>query len=333
MTGDASMMSPTGDFEITSPDVVYALMASPTFAADQTCFAARASGLYGSSDGGLTWQPLYGSLKSANALPTSAVAVSSDYGADHTLFAAVEGSVLRSRDGGQSWEIAPMPSSPLIVTLCASPTFGRDGVLFAGTAQDGVYHSADRGNHWVAWNFGLYDLNILCVAVSPDFARDETLFVGTESGLYQSTNGGRAWRELAFPAEYTPVLSVALSPAYSLERGTLYAGTEASGLFRSVDQGQTWERLGENVLPADVSNVAVSADNQSCTDLLALTSAGILVSHDDGVTWQDVSPDLADGQGWTCVAAPCGLLPGAPILLGLSDGAVMRMVAPASTES
>jgi photosystem II stability/assembly factor-like uncharacterized protein len=323
------MTSPTGDFDATQADLVYALAASPAFATDKTCFVARASGLYGSSDGGLTWQPLYGSLKAAAPLPTSALAVSSDFAADRTLFAAVEDSVFRSRDGCRTWQIVRLPGAPLIVNLYASPAYGQDGILFAGTAQDGVYRSADRGNTWVAWNFGLYDLNILCMAVSPHFATDETLFIGTESGLYQSTNGGRAWRELAFPVEYAPVLSLALAPSYALEQGAIYAGTEAWGLYRSIDEGQTWERLGENAIPEDVSSVLTAGDGAASADLLVLSTAGVLVSHDEGETWQDVSPDLADEQGWTCVAAPDGLTAGAPLLLGLSDGAVVRLTLPA----
>ena len=60
--------------------------------------------------------------------------------------------------------------------------------------DDGVYRSADRGVRWVAFNFGLLDLHVSCLAVSPDYADDETLLAGTESGIFESTNGeiGRA---------------------------------------------------------------------------------------------------------------------------------------------
>ncbi len=57
-------------------DAVYALAASPDSAGDMICFAARASGLYRSVDGGDTWQPALDSLHLRSELLISAVAVS-----------------------------------------------------------------------------------------------------------------------------------------------------------------------------------------------------------------------------------------------------------------
>ena len=68
-------------------DTVFALAASPDFAADRTVYAARATGLYRSTDGGASWQPAYGSLSLQSDLVTSAVAVSPDFVRDRTVFA------------------------------------------------------------------------------------------------------------------------------------------------------------------------------------------------------------------------------------------------------
>jgi hypothetical protein len=76
--------------------------------------------------------------------------------------------------------------------------------------EDGVLRSWDRGISWAGWNFGLLDLNVYALAISPEFRADETLFVGVESGVFRSGNGGRAWRETAFPMEAGPVLSLAI---------------------------------------------------------------------------------------------------------------------------
>ena len=68
-----------------------------------------------------------------------------------------------------------------------------------------MYRSADRGQNWARWNFGLFDLRVLALAVSPDFSHDETVFAGTETGIYVSKSGGRSWRPLPFPDEAAPV--------------------------------------------------------------------------------------------------------------------------------
>lgn len=306
-------------------DVVYALAASPAFERDGICFAARGSGLYRSTDGGVTWQPAYTSLGLDDAVPTPAVALSPDFPADHTVFAGVAGAILRSYDGGQTWYASALPAPPPVVScLAVSPDYVRDGVVFAGTMEDGVFRSSDRGDHWVRWNFGLLDLHVMALALSPAFATDETLYAGVESGIFRSTNGGRAWREVPFPTDLAPVLSLALSPAFKQD-GLLLAGTEEHGLWCSRDAGRSWSQLGEDVLAGSVNAIVLGADFPRTPLILAVTSAGVLLSEDGGCTWSEVAVDLPAEESVVTVAAPRGLRRGAALLLGLSGGSVVRV--------
>lgn len=311
------------DLEASDGDVVYALAASPSFARDGLCFAARASGLYRSADGGATWQPAYDSLKLDGALATPAVAVSPDFAADRTVFAGVAGAVLRSHDAGGTWYVSMLPTPPPVVScLATSPDYLRDGVIFAGTMEDGVFRSSDRGSLWVRWNFGLLDLHVLALALSPHFAQDETLFVGTESGIFRSTNGGRAWREVPFPTDLAPVLSLAISPAFKQD-GLILAGTDEHGLHVSRDRGKTWTRLGEGVLEGSVNAVLLAPDFPTSPLMLAVTTEGVFTSADGGAGWRELPATLPDGEAVVTVNAPLGLRPAAPLLLGLSNGAVI----------
>lgn len=311
--------------ETEAQDITYALAASPNFTQDGICFAARGSGLYRSDDGGNTWHFAYDALNLEAPLATTAVAVSPSFESDQSVFAGVPGGILRSVDGGQSWHIATLPSPPPVVSaLVVSPNFVDDGTLLAGTLEDGVFRSADRGSHWSAWNFGLLDLNTLALAISPDFANDETLFVGTESGIFRSTNGGRAWREVNFPPEFAPVLSLALSPNYAHD-GTLFAGTESCGLLHSDDRGRTWTRLGEDAVTGAVNSIVLSPEFPVKTDVLVMLSEAVLVSRDGGQSWSDWKAGLAIEEGLASVAAPQGLDPGTPLLVGLVRGGVLRI--------
>lgn len=301
--------------------VVYALAPAPEFAADGVCFAATATGLLRSADRGATWESAYAALNLPEALPTPAVAVSPAFKRDQTVFAGVAGSVLRSTDGGQTWQVAMLPAPPPTVsTLCISPAYEEDGILFAGSMQDGVFRSANRGSNWVAWNFGLIDLNVLCVALSPHFGIDETLFAGTETGLFRSTNGGRAWREVALPEEAAPVLALALSAHYE-EDGIILAGTEEAGLWISGDRGKNWTPVAG--LPAGAVNaVLLDPGYPEPPRLLTLMDSGLYLSEDNGGSWLELPLEIAPDVAPICVAAPEGLAPGAPLLVGLSDGAV-----------
>jgi len=317
------MVDNTGE-ETRLQDLVLSLAASPNFAQDGICFAARTSGLYRSDDGGITWRSTYDSLALEAPLATTAVVVSPNFGSDRSVFAGAQGGVLRSVDGGKNWNVAILPSPPpLVSVLATSPNFAHDGTLFAGTVEDGVFRSADRGSHWSGWNFGLLDLNVLCIAISPDFADDETLFVGTESGIFRSTNGGRAWRDVNFPTDFAPVLSLVLSPGYA-DDGVLFAGTESCGLFYSEDRGHTWERLGEDALTEAVNGIVLSPEFPAQPDVLAMLSTALLVSRDGGQSWSDWKAGLPLEQGLASVAAPQGLDPGATLLVGLVEGGVLR---------
>ena len=313
------------DIETQLQDAVYSLATSPCFARDGVCFAARPSGLYRSEDGGLTWQAAYASLELEAPLTTTAVVVSPNFEMDRSVFAGVPGGVLRSIDGGQVWSVASFPPPPPFVSaLVVSPNFAQDGTLLVGTLEDGVFRSGDRGEHWAAWNFGLLDLNALCLAISPDFASDETLFAGTESGIFRSTNGGRAWREVDFPMECAPVLSLAVSPAFEAD-GFLLAGTESNGLFCSGDRGSSWERLGEGVVAGAVNSILLAPQFPAKPDVLVLLEDALLISRDGGRLWSDWKPGLSLEHGTSCVAAPHGLDPGAPLLVGQLDGGVLRI--------
>ena len=266
-------------------DAVYALGASPDFPRDGLCFAACASGLYRSADGGHSWRRLPASSERV----TTAVAVSPAFAEDRSVFAAVKGGILRSSNGGDTWFTTAFPAPPPVFSaLVVSPGFERDGMLLAATLEDGVFSSEDRGGRWGAWNFGLFDLNALCLALSPEWTEDETAYVGTETGLYRSTNGGRAWRHSGFPAELAPALCLVCFQNPSSGSQVLLVGTESNGLYASHDQGETWERWAAEAIEGAVNQLHMRQDSEGNPSLYALTDEGVLRSNDCGRSWRDL---------------------------------------------
>lgn len=260
-----------------SDDTVYALAG-----ADHCCFAACSMGLFRSSDGGASWQR----LSASSEIVTTAVALSPAFAGDRSLFATVKGGVLRSSDAGDSWFTSAFPAPPpLFSCLVVSPDFERDGVLLASTLEDGVFASADRGVRWQPWNFGLFDLNVLCLALSPHWRQDETVYAGTETGLYRSGNGGRAWRFSGFPSEFAPVLSLAAVARLASGETLLFAGCEASGLQVSCDEGESWKALA---LDSAVNQLGVRSAGDGGFLLYAMVEDGVVRSGDGGNSWRVV---------------------------------------------
>ncbi len=315
------MDSPAADPANTAVDYVFQFAAGSGGSLNSTTlFAARASGLSCSRDGGRTWESAYASLLPIDPLPTTSVVLAPDFKNDAAVFAGLNGAILCSRDGGRTWRQGRMPTPPpAVAALCISPGYAQDGTVFAGTSEDGVLISHDEGCNWVSWNFGLLDLNVLGLAISPEFTADETLFAGTSTGLFSSTNGGRAWKEVPLPFEADAILSLAVSPAFADDR-TLLAGTENNGLLISRDRGRSWELTAEVTREAPVNQILRSPQWQA-GKIAALLGNVIWESADAGRTWNMWNPGWTGGLGVTAALAID--TPRETLLVGLEDGRIV----------
>jgi hypothetical protein len=216
----------------------------------------------------------------------------------------------------------PSPA-PFISALAISPDYARDGTLFAGTIDDGIFRSANRGASWTGWNFGLFDIHILSLAISPDFYKDKTVFLGTESCIFISKNGGLGWRELNFPLDRAPVISLALSPDFSRD-GEVFAGTEGAGLYHTSDFGKTWELIAQEDRVGAVNTIILSSDYPNSGRFLIANLEEILFTADRGRSWKPLDVKAGWDVSIMCVAAPEGLGQCAKILIGLSSGDIIQ---------
>jgi photosystem II stability/assembly factor-like uncharacterized protein len=192
-------------------------------------------------------------------------------------------------------------------------------MVFAGTMSDGIFQSRTRGDSWEARNFGLLDLNVLALAISPGFGQDETLYAATSSGLFRSPNGARAWREIASPSTDAPVQCLALT-AQAAGPGSLFAGTDGAGIFRSDDRGATWQRSGATLADACVNGLALSPSFARDRTVLAITDAELHVSRDAGEHWER----CAVVPGALCLAIAPTFPNEGPVLVGRSRQGVDR---------
>lgn len=303
---------------------VVALAASPDFARDGTFFAATMVGLYRSQDQANSWQQVGESLPGPSL---SAVAASPGFAHDRVVLVAnLEGGIFRSADGGHTWTGSHMmppgdtKGRPGISALAISADFTRDGTAFAGTMGAGVFLSRDRCDTWEPCNFGLLDLNVLDLAISPAFGQDQTIFAATTSGVFRSRNGGRAWREVDFPFEAAPVQCLACSPGFA-EDGFLFAGTEDSGIFRSTDWGRTWQLLP--ALPESlklINGLVLSPAFTADRTVLAATESDVYVSRAAGDTWSR----CVALSGVLCLGLAPTFPSGGPVLVGLSRAGIYR---------
>jgi photosystem II stability/assembly factor-like uncharacterized protein len=144
---------------------------------------------------------------------------------------------------------------------------------------------------------------VMCVAVDPHDPR--RIFVGTfDRGIYRSRDGGEVWESAGSGMADARVLSIAISPCDRVNgRSVVYAGTEPSMLFRSEDDGDTWQ-------PSPALTELPSVPTWSFpprpythhlrwiglhpTDPAILYAGielgGVMVTRDGGATWEDRKP-------------------------------------------
>jgi hypothetical protein len=154
------------------------------------------------------------------------------------LWAGTQNSgVWKSADGGAHWAAANTGLTQLDVrALAVAPS----GELFAGSA-DGVFKSTDGGANWVEVS-PAGDFAVVALVVSPNYAADHTVVAAAEEYLQVSTDGGATWQRYTLAPDPGWIMTLAISPAFAADR-TLFAGTDASEIFKSVDGGATWTPL------------------------------------------------------------------------------------------
>ncbi|HXM41057.1 MAG TPA: hypothetical protein VN924_07380 [Bryobacteraceae bacterium] len=137
--------------------------------------------------------------------PIVTVAVSPNFVQDSTIFAATDSlaiklgiyALLKSTNGGVTWSaVGGLPDVKQMRAVAFSPAHSQDQAIYvAGTG--GLYETANQGASWTLAS----SLSLLNVALSPNFAVDNTLFIVTAAmTVFESTNRGQTFTQIALPA-------------------------------------------------------------------------------------------------------------------------------------
>jgi len=145
--------------------------------------------------------------------------------------------------------------------------FGPGRIVLAGTLAPGVaMRSTDNGRSWTGTAV-LPRAMIYALAFTPDW----TLFAGTDSGLFRSTNFGETWANISTGLPPTvagisffngiPTLVYALPRIRSIvtRESTVYIGYDR-GVYWSSDRGDSWTSLNAG-LPFDPGFTALCIES------------------------------------------------------------------------
>lgn len=284
--------------------VIQTIALSPAFEMDQTIFVGTENvGILRSSDGGVNWVPVNTGLtdRCVNAL-----ALSPGFAIDGIALAATAGGLFRSEDAGETWTLAGAIGSTLCVAVPPPPTSGDfdidlQRVALAGTAHLGIFRSADGGQHWEAANTGLAARLLVALAISPDFAADQTLFsCGLEEGIHRSQDGGHTWSAVNAGLTSLEAAGLAISPTFARDRVVVAA--TATGVAISRNGGDSWTVIGG---PVPAQAVALGPRFDGIGPLLAAGPRGeVHLSPDGGLTWRPLTAPFAGEEVATVAFSP-----------------------------
>ena len=252
------------------------------------------------------------------------------------------GGVWKTEDAGQSWNnisdgffktgsvgaVAVAASDPNIVYVGMGEHAPRGVMTSYG---DGIYKSTDAGKTWKHLGLELTrsTANIRIHPTNPDIvyvaAQGALHGASAERGVYKSIDGGKTWNKTLFVDDNTgcvdlsmdlnnPRILYAAMWDYRRLPWEVRSGGKGSGLYKSTDGGETWEKI-QNGLPKELGKMSIAVSKANSEKVYALIESdsekeqgGLFVSEDAGKSWNRISKDHRLVQrAWyyiECIADP-----------------------------
>ena len=253
-------------------------------------YVATNDAVYKSRDGGGTWEK----FPSFSARRVTTLAI--DPLLPAAIYAGTMGdAVYKSPDGGQHWlphNVGLEEHVSFINQFVFHPAASEQ--VYAATTV-GAFYSKDAGREWVERMNGMKEVHIVTsIAINPK--EPAVLYGGTTGGVYRSDDGAAIWKKInnGLIPETELMAAMALGVnAIEIERtnpDVVYAGT-TKGLFRTVNKGEQWERIGQSISDPYISSLVLHPKEPA--QLYIGGPAGIWKTSDGGKTWQAMNHGLA----------------------------------------
>jgi photosystem II stability/assembly factor-like uncharacterized protein len=232
-------------------------------------FGAVAGGVWKTTNGGVTWEPIFdsqpiasiGALAVAHSNPDVIYVGTGE--ADFRSDLTYGNGIYKSGDGGRSWSHIGLVNSGHIARILIDPgnpdvvVVAALGDAYAGNRERGIFRSGDGGASWQNVLSKGPDIGAVDLAADPD--NPQTIYAAllndrrppwttyppstTSGAIYKSTDGGLNWQPMTgggLPGGDWGRVGLAVARGTRGQRVYALVDTKEGGLFRSDDAGQSW---------------------------------------------------------------------------------------------
>ena len=234
------------------------------------------------------------------------------------------GGVWKTEDAGNTWKsisdgyfggsigaVAVSESDPNIIYVGEGEQTLRGNV----SSGKGMWKSNDAGETWTYIGLPKSE-HISRIRIHP--SNPNILYVGVignlwkpniERGLYKSINGGNTWSKVLYVSDKAGVGDVIIDPnnsriiyasTWQMKRNgyRMDSGGPDSRIFRSFDEGNTWEDISEfkglPSFPWGIVGIAISPVNSKRIWLMIeAKNGGVFRSDDGGNSWKKINSNRA----------------------------------------
>jgi photosystem II stability/assembly factor-like uncharacterized protein len=205
--------------------------------------------------------------------------------------------IYRSTDGGAKWSMLDgrmlrgdynQTSRVFFHPTDASTVY----VWGYGQGMGALRVSHDKGQTWSVlvsnppWDSGI----VTALAIDPQVST--RVLVGTQSGVYLSTDGGKTWKAPALAGDNIVDLYLDVTSSKTARR--IFAAA-VGGIYRSDDGGATWKEFDSGLPWKEISHLVGSANTKTSQTALYVTitsksvsgvfEGGVYLSTDSGKSW------------------------------------------------
>lgn len=233
------------------------------------------------------------------------------------------GGIWKTTDAGITWKnisdgqlktgtvgaIAVAESDPNVIYVGMGEHAVRGVMTSSG---DGMYKSTDAGKTWthIGLDKSMHISDVVIHPKNPDIALvsvQGALYGPTaDRGVYKTVDGGISWKKVLFVANNSGASSLSMdmtnprilyASMWQHQRypWTVDSGGKNSGLYKSIDGGDNWEKMEEG-LPEEFGKSGISVSRANPELVFAIVEAegdkgGLYRSTDAGKKWSQINKD------------------------------------------